>query len=103
MVSADLYIRSAGVVVGSMTGKELIPDHALALSTLLNLKFVTVPLKKEEALQYLRKEEVKISALHKGWAVVQYEGMNLGWIKILENRSNNYYPKEWRIRKSGNQ
>ena len=103
VVTADLYIRRAGVVIGSMAGTELIPDHALALSTLLNHKVVTVSLKKDEALQYLRKEEVKIPAQHKGWAVVRYEGMNLGWVKILSNRSNNYYPKEWRILKSGNQ
>ena len=103
VVSADIYIRAAGVLIGSMAGKELIPDHALALSKILNPELVTVTLKKEAALQYLRKEEVKTSLISKGWAVVQYEGTNLGWIKILSNRSNNYYPKEWRILKSGNQ
>jgi NOL1/NOP2/fmu family ribosome biogenesis protein len=30
---------------------------------------------------------------------VQYENRNLGWIKVLPQRSNNYYPKEWRILK----
>lgn len=103
IVSADIYIRTAGVVIGSMAGNELIPDHALALSTIINSELASVPLKKELALQYLRKEEVKTSLISKGWAVVQYEGTNLGWIKILSNRSNNYYPKEWRILKSGNQ
>ncbi|HET9278844.1 MAG TPA: RNA methyltransferase, partial [Flavitalea sp.] len=103
VVSADIYIRAAGVLIGSMAGKELIPDHALALSGIVNPELVTVTLKKEAALQYLRKEEVKTSLISKGWAVVQYEGTNLGWIKILSNRSNNYYPKEWRILKSGNQ
>lgn len=103
IVSADLYIRKAGVAVGSIAGKDFIPEHALALSNLVNPELVAISLKKEEALQYLRKEEVKIPSLHKGWALVQYEGMNLGWIKVLANRSNNYYPKEWRILKSGNQ
>jgi len=28
---------------------------------------------------------------------VQYGGLNLGWIKVLPGRINNYYPKEWRI------
>ena len=103
IVSADIYIRNAGIAIGSLAGKELIPNHALALSPILNPKIVTVSLKKEEALQYLRKEEVKTSLISKGWAVVQYEGTNLGWIKVLSNRSNNYYPKGWRILKSGNQ
>jgi NOL1/NOP2/fmu family ribosome biogenesis protein len=32
-----------------------------------------------------------------GWAVVTYRSLPLGWIKLLQNRVNNYYPKEWRI------
>ena len=103
VVSAELYIRKAGVAIGSIARKELIPAHALALSNLVNPGLISISLKKEEALQYLRKEEVKTSSPYKGWALVQYESMNLGWIKILLNRSNNYYPKEWRILKSGNQ
>lgn len=103
IVAAELYIRKAGVAIGSIAGKELVPDHALAVSNLVNPELVAISLKKEDALQYLRKEEVKISSPKKGWTLVQYEGMNLGWIKILSNRTNNYYPKEWRILKSGNQ
>lgn len=103
VLSADLYLRKAGVSVGTIAGNELIPEHALALSNLLNPELIAIPLKKEEALQYLRKEEVKIPTSQRGWALVRYEGMNLGWIKILSNRVNNYYPKAWRILKSGNQ
>jgi NOL1/NOP2/fmu family ribosome biogenesis protein len=65
-------------------------------------KFVAVSLKKDDALQYLRRQEVKIDTGHKGWCLVRYEGLNLGWVKVLRNRINNYYPKEWRILKSGN-
>jgi NOL1/NOP2/fmu family ribosome biogenesis protein len=63
----------------------------------------TISLKKEEALQYLRKEEVTISTPHRGWALVEYDGFRLGWVKVLGNRTNNYYPKEWRILKRGNE
>jgi len=101
IASADIYIRKAGVNIGSIAGKELIPDHALAVSNLLSPELVAISLKKDESLQYLRKEEVKTTSLYRGWAVVQYEGANLGWIKILSNRTNNYYPREWRILKSG--
>ncbi|MFY7840347.1 MAG: methyltransferase RsmF C-terminal domain-like protein [Lacibacter sp.] len=34
---------------------------------------------------------------HKGWALATYNGFGLGWMKLLGNRMNNYYPKEWRI------
>jgi NOL1/NOP2/fmu family ribosome biogenesis protein len=56
-------------------------------------------LSKEEAIHYLRKEEVKTEVSTKGWAIAKYENQNLGWMKILQNRINNYYPAAWRILK----
>jgi len=95
-----LYIRKAGVGIGKIAGKELIPDHSLALSNLVSSKIVGISLNLADALQYLRREEVKIESSIKGWLLVEYEGARLGWIKALGNRVNNYYPKEWRILKS---
>jgi 16S rRNA C967 or C1407 C5-methylase (RsmB/RsmF family)/NOL1/NOP2/fmu family ribosome biogenesis protein len=98
-----LYIKMAGVAIGKPMGDELVPDHSLALSNLVGEHIVAISLKKEEALQYLRREEVVISPMaHIGWTIAQYEGLNLGWMKLLKNRINNYYPKEWRILKSAN-
>lgn len=97
-----LYVKKAGVEAGRILHGELIPSHALALSEQMQGDFVAVSLKKEDALQYLRRQEVKIDTLHKGWLLIQYQGVNLGWVKALGNRINNYYPKEWRILKSGN-
>jgi 16S rRNA C967 or C1407 C5-methylase (RsmB/RsmF family)/NOL1/NOP2/fmu family ribosome biogenesis protein len=102
MVQSNLYIKKAGVPVGKIVRDELLPAHELALSRLLNKKLLTISLKKEDALQYLRKEEVTLNIDGRGWALVQYHGQNLGWIKLLGNRINNYYPKEWRILKSAN-
>ena len=51
------------------------------------------------ALQYLRREEVKVETDLKGWVLAEYEGIPLGWMKVLANRVNNYYPREWRILK----
>jgi 16S rRNA C967 or C1407 C5-methylase (RsmB/RsmF family)/NOL1/NOP2/fmu family ribosome biogenesis protein len=101
-VQANLYIRKSGVHVGKIVRDELVPAHELAVSGLVSEKIISISLKKEDALQYLRKEEVTIKAERRGWALVRYQGQNLGWIKMLGNRSNNYYPKEWRILKSAN-
>lgn len=101
VMGADIYIKNAGVRIGTLAREELIPDHSLAVSTIISQEIPSITLKKQEALQYLRKEEVKIASGMKGWNLVKYEGVNLGWIKQLNNRSNNYYPKEWRILKSG--
>ncbi|RYG03814.1 MAG: RNA methyltransferase [Chitinophagaceae bacterium] len=95
-----LYLRKAGIAIGKIAGKDLIPEHSLALSDILNEKTVGISLNLQDALQYLRKEEVKMDISHRGWALVLYDGIKLGWIKVLSNRTNNYYPKEWRILKS---
>lgn len=116
LMAASLYIRQAGVRIGKIAGKELIPDHALALSSIVNDKLVAVSLKHEYAIQYLRREEVEMrwieisgrenqkmagqtATVRPGWTLLQYQSAPLGWIKILQNRINNYYPKEWRILK----
>lgn len=102
VVADHLYIRSAGITIGKLAGQQLIPDHALAMSTLLQPSIVAVSLKKEDALQYLRKDQVIIPDAPAGWALVKYENLPLGWVKILPGRLNNYYPSSWRILKSGN-
>lgn len=99
LLQSNLYLKKAGTIVGKLTAKELIPDHELALSTIINNEINAVKLSKEDAIQYLRKEEIKIDTTLKGWALAQYQQQNLGWIKCLGNRINNYYPKEWRILK----
>jgi len=100
LLQQHLYLRQVGVNLGQITTKELIPEHALATSGFLNRSLNKISLNKEQALQYLRKADVMIEDHHKrGWALVQYMGLGLGWIKILQNRINNYYPKEWRILK----
>jgi 16S rRNA C967 or C1407 C5-methylase (RsmB/RsmF family)/NOL1/NOP2/fmu family ribosome biogenesis protein len=97
----NVYVRRAGIAIGKIAGNDLVPDHALALSNIINPAIVAVTLKKEEALQYLRREEVSLSIGHKGWTLVQFEHYNVGWIKVLQNRINNYYPQSWRILKRG--
>ncbi|HYE56832.1 MAG TPA: RNA methyltransferase [Chitinophagaceae bacterium] len=92
-----LYMRQAGTLVGKLARNELVPDHALAMSTIFNNAITRIPLNLDDALQYLRKAEVFPVSDHKGWALAVYEGFNLGWMKMLGNRLNNYYPKEWRI------
>ncbi len=92
-----LYLKKAGILLGKIVHDELIPEHELALSTIITPFFPAINFDKPEAIQYLRKEEIKTDASYKGWALAQYKQKNLGWIKILHNRVNNYYPKTFRI------
>ncbi len=101
LLQSACYLKRAGVPMGKLSAKELIPEHDLAVSLLINPSLQVVALTREQALLYLRKEEVHPEGTAQGWSLVGYEGLNLGWIKVLPRRSNNYYPKEWRILKRG--
>lgn len=101
VLQKKLYLRKAGVKAGQLTQKELIPDHQLALSTCISAELPAVELPLEHALRYLRKEDLQLDLSVKGWTLMRYGGMNLGWAKVLPNRINNYYPKEMRILKAG--
>ncbi|HEY5969806.1 MAG TPA: Fmu (Sun) domain protein [Chitinophagaceae bacterium] len=98
-VSSKLRVVNCGMRIGEIIKDKLIPDHALALSNIVSDKIQKLELDHEQAIQYLKKKELKLEADKKGWTVVTHQGHNLGWINILPNRINNYYPKELRILK----
>jgi len=80
-------------------GKDMVPDHELALSLIINKdEFLQTQLTKDQAIQYLRRDNITgLEINDKGWSLMCYEGQPLGWAKLLPNRINNYYPKEIRI------
>ncbi|TKK65985.1 RNA methyltransferase [Ilyomonas limi] len=98
----QLYIKSAGTLLGNIKGKDIIPHPALALSTILSEQLTKTSFTKEQAIQYLQKKDIAIDThtLTKGWQLAAYCGLPLGWMKVLPNRINNYYPAEWRILKN---
>ncbi len=100
MLSQSLYLRRVGVSLGVPSKKEWLPAHDIALSIHRSERLPTVDVDKEQALKFLKKEEMTLPDLPKGWYVVCYAGQGLGWIKALGNRVNNYLPKHWRIRMS---
>ncbi|KAA5536434.1 RNA methyltransferase [Taibaiella lutea] len=93
-----LRIKKTGTALGKIAGKDIIPDHELALSIHLSGDVKRVAADKETALLFLKKEEVLKDNPVKGWQLLTYEGLGLGWGKWLPNRMNNYFPKNWRIR-----
>lgn len=92
-------IMSAGVEVGEIKGKDLIPAHSLAMSTVFSHAFPEVELNKEDALRYLAREAILLPVeTPKGYVTATFQGYPLGFLKNLGNRSNNSYPSEYRIR-----
>jgi len=98
ILQRNLYIKKSGVRIGKLMGNDLVPDHELALSIYINKdKMLQTELSYEQAIQYLRRENIDINSGHKGWSLMEFEGQALGWAKLLPNRVNNYFPKELRI------
>jgi len=98
ILQRNLYIKKSGVRIGKLAGRDLVPDHELALSIIINKDAVLqTELDREQAIQYLRRENIAIDITDKGWSLMNFEGHALGWAKLLPNRINNYYPKEIRI------
>lgn len=96
-LAEHLYFTSPGIEIGSFIKNDFIPAHALALSGLYKNVYPEIELDLNSALDYLRGGTIDTTG-NLGWCVVTYQGFALGWIKCMSNRSNNYYPKHWRIR-----
>jgi NOL1/NOP2/sun family putative RNA methylase len=90
--------RSSGLEIGMFKGTDFIPSHALALSSLIKTDLPAIDLEKDAALKFLKREDFETDYTNQGWALVRYKSLNLGWVKVLSGRINNYLPKEWRIR-----
>ena len=61
--------------------------------------FVVEDISYEQAIAYLRKEAIVLPAtVARGFVLLTYRGVPLGFVKNIGNRANNLYPQEWRIR-----
>jgi NOL1/NOP2/sun family putative RNA methylase len=72
IIQSSLYIKKAGIKIGSIIRNELIPHHELALSMILQKNISAIETDRETALNYLRKQEIKIDSSVKGWVVLTY-------------------------------
>lgn len=97
-----IQILAAGIPVALLKGKSSLPHPALAHSISLEPSaFPNVELSHWGAIRFLSGEAITLPLyLDKGWYTVSFEGVKLGFVKHLGNRSNNHYPDEWRIRQS---
>ena len=95
-----LKVIHAGITLGEIKGKDLIPHHSLAMSTALAEDlFPRTEVSYEQAIAYLRKEGLILDTdVPRGYVLLTYQGIPLGFVKNIGNRANNLYPQEWRIR-----
>ena len=100
VLQQSLRVVQAGVTLAEVKGKDLIPTHALAMSTVqVSDAFPREEISYEQAIAYLRKEAIVLSGTTpRGYVLLTYKDVPLGFVKNIGNRANNLYPQEWRIR-----
>lgn len=98
LLNTSLRIKKFGIDMGQVIRTELIPEHAFALANINLDAFESVELNKEDAIKYLQKKDFQVDTAYKGWCLLKYEDAILGFAKLMGNRMNNNYPKEWRIK-----
>ena len=100
LLKPSLKVIHAGITLGEIKGKDLIPHHSLAMSTALaSGAFQKAEVTYGQAIAFLRKEGLVLDAsVPRGYVLVTYHQVPLGFVKNIGNRANNLYPQEWRIR-----
>ena len=98
LLSTSLRVKKFGTKIGQLLRNELIPDQDLAMSSIELKTIQSLDLEYEQAISYLQKKDVKPNVDSKGWHLIKYKDAKLGFAKLLGNRMNSTYPKEWRIR-----
>ncbi len=93
-----LYPLHVGLPLYEKKGNKTIPSHGLAMSRQLNIDtFTKVELTLEQSLNYLRRQAINLDT-KKGYILLTYKNVPLGFANNLGNRANNMYPANWRIR-----
>ena len=100
--SRKLKVIYQGIKVAESKGRKIRPSHALAMSlSICPSVFPLVEINKNTALSYLRGESIILNPeTPRGYVLLLYKGVRLGFANNLGSRANNLYPEHWRIRKS---
>ena len=97
-LSESLSVVYSGVAMGQIFKGKLKPEHPLALFVGCNESVVpAVEVSLEDALEYLRRQDIAASQFEEGINRVTYGGVAIGFIKRIGARCNNMYPKDLRI------
>ena len=79
-----------GLQLGEIKGKIFFPDHALALSC---TGIRTWEISREDAAAYQSGQVLPVPEDMKGYSLLTFAGLNLGWGKASSGQMKNHYPK----------
>ena len=99
ILERHLHVLSAGCATGTFKGKDFVPDADLALCIAFRKDFYEVAeVSSDLALVYLHKDPICLPDHPKGFVLISYKGVPLGFVKNLGNRCNSLHPQHRRIR-----
>ncbi|MDO9154678.1 MAG: rRNA cytosine-C5-methyltransferase [Paludibacter sp.] len=88
-----------GLTLAEIKGKDIIPSHQFALSLDIDVeKTQKINADYKTAVSYLKKEVIYLQNETKGFKLVCYNDIPIGWVKNVGTRCNNLYPQHWKIR-----
>ncbi len=96
---ASLTIVKPGTKLFTVKRTNYLPSHEMVLTN--HLKKDSFPRKDigfMDALAFLSRDSFTLHDIPRGWNIVSYKGVNLGFVNNIGTRVNNYFPVEWRIR-----
>ena len=100
VLAGTLAVIYSGVAMGQVFKGKLKPDGALALYAGVNHDAVACcEVDEQEALKFLRKQDMDAAQFSEGVNMVLYGGRPLGFVKRVGARVNNMYPNSLRILK----
>ena len=100
LLSGRMAVIYSGVAMGQIFKGALRPDGALALFADVSREAVPCrDLSAQEALRFLRKQDMDAAAFEQGVNMVTCGGLPLGFVKRIGARVNNMYPNSLRILK----
>lgn len=106
----QLKVIASGTAVATRKGRDLVPEADFALAVIPEpvegMAYETVELTREEALRFLSREPLVLADSPRGYLLLTFAGLGLGFVKNLGNRTNSLLPAARRIRmnsENGNQ
>jgi 16S rRNA C967 or C1407 C5-methylase (RsmB/RsmF family)/NOL1/NOP2/fmu family ribosome biogenesis protein len=91
-------IRQRIPAIGIYKKDIFLPEHFSAMHVKLFANSPRIELDINQALCYLRHEPLDVKIETKGWILLTYQAINIGWIKYDGRRIINKYPMNWRLR-----
>jgi 16S rRNA C967 or C1407 C5-methylase (RsmB/RsmF family)/NOL1/NOP2/fmu family ribosome biogenesis protein len=96
---SSIYCYSIGSEIGEIKEKRFAPSEYLPFAQCLkNADFPIVELDQSDALKYLAKNPIMHQSNERGYVLLSFNEVIIGFGKFAGNRINNLFPSEWKLR-----